>query len=135
MSKWQYNGKELTPEDIPEWAIGFVYCITHIPSNKKYWGKKVLVFKRRTKINAKEKKDTGTRKTFKIVTKSSGWENYWGSCIPLLSQIKEEGEDKFKREILMFCHNKKHLSYCELEAQVLNNCLRINSYNSTVLRK
>jgi hypothetical protein len=132
---WYYKGKVLKPEDIPEWAIGFCYCITHKPSKKKYWGKKVLFFKRRSKINAKEKKLTGTRKTFKVVTKTSGWEDYWGSCLPLLNEIKEEGESKFKREILVFCHNKKHLSYCELELQVKNDCLRVDSYNGTVLGK
>jgi hypothetical protein len=46
-----------------------------------------------------------------------------------------EGENKFKREILMFCHNKKHLSYCELEVQVKNDCLRVDSYNGTILGK
>ena len=40
---WEHKGRLITEiKDMPEGTFGFIYKITHIPSNKKYIGKKVL---------------------------------------------------------------------------------------------
>ena len=136
MSNWIYMNKEVTKlEDFPnhDCAIGFVYRITHIESGKFYIGKKVLEFSKRTAISLREKKATGTRKKTKIVCKPSNWLDYWGSCKELTTEIKLIGKDKFKREILELCFNKRYLHFCELEHQIKRNVLRVNSYNANIL--
>ena len=48
---WTYKGetiKEIT--DFPPNSHGFVYVITHLPSKKKYIGKKILYFSKKVKI-------------------------------------------------------------------------------------
>ena len=47
---WIYNGKEIKDlSDFPPNSFGFVYLITHKPTNKKYIGKKVLYFSKKVK--------------------------------------------------------------------------------------
>ena len=46
---WIYNGKEIKDlSDFPPNSFGFVYLVTHKPTNKKYIGKT----KNKTHINA-----------------------------------------------------------------------------------
>jgi len=104
---WKYKNKKIESiEDVPEGAVGFVYEITHIPSGKKYIGKKVLVH-RRTKPPLKGYK----RKRVTYV--ESDWKTYYGSSDEVKQLLTESSESKFKREILHFCDNKKTLSYLE----------------------
>ena len=40
---WTYNGEEITEySQFPKNTFGFIYRITHLPSEKSYIGKKVL---------------------------------------------------------------------------------------------
>ncbi len=40
---WTYKGRMVTElGDMPEGTFGFIYQITHSPTNKRYIGKKVL---------------------------------------------------------------------------------------------
>ncbi len=138
MSKWYYKGKPITPEDIPEWAIGFVYCITSLVlehDSKFYIGKKQLNSSRRTRISKKEKTSTKTRKTFKVVVKQSNYLEYYGSSQELLKDIELHGKDKFHREILFFCKSKKRLSYMEVAEQIKREVLSANSYNGNILSR
>jgi len=135
MSKWQYKGKELTPEDIPEWAIGFCYCITHKPTSRIYIGKKLLQAKRRTKISKREKVSTKTRKTFKTTVKQSNWETYFGSNKEIAQMIAEGKQSEFKREILEFCHSKQHLSYREMVLQVQYDVLSTDAFNGNIMAR
>jgi len=130
---WYYNGKLLTSEDIPEWGIGFVYCITHTPTSRIYIGKKLLQSKRRTKISKREKTATKTRKTFKTTVKQSNWETYFGSNKEISAMIAEGKEKEFKREILEFCHSKQHLSYTEMVYQVKYDVLSTDAFNGNIL--
>ena len=41
------------------------------------------------------------------------WQDYFGSNKEFLKLVKEEGNDKFERNILIFCPNKKLLTYYE----------------------
>ena len=44
---WNYDGKLITEiNDMPEGTYGFIYEVTHLTTNQKYIGKKVLYFER-----------------------------------------------------------------------------------------
>jgi hypothetical protein len=131
---WYYKGKPITPEDIPEWAVGFIYKITHT-SGRIYIGKKLLQAKRRTKISKKEKVATKTRKTFKTTVKQSNWETYFGSNKEISAMIAEGKEKEFKREILEFCHSKQHLSYREMVVQVQYDVLSTDAFNGNIMAR
>ena len=52
---WMYNNSKIT--DVSQFPIntfGFVYRIRHIPSNKAYIGKKVLIHHRKVKVTKKD---------------------------------------------------------------------------------
>jgi hypothetical protein len=112
---------------------GFVYKITNIITGKFYIGKKSLWSVRKKRISLKEKKSTGTRKTFQTVTKESDWKKYYGSSKDLKDDVKRLGETAFKREILEVSKSKKYLSYAEFAWQVKLDVLRTNSYNGNIL--
>ncbi len=63
----------------------------------------------------------------------SDWQNYWGSCKPLLADIKKLGEDKFKKEILKIVNSKKLLTYWEAAYQIKEDVLLKETYNDTIL--
>lgn len=132
---WYYKGKVLKPEDIPEWACGFCYLITHKPTSRIYIGKKLLQAKRRTKISKREKVATKTRKTFKTTVKQSNWETYFGSNKEISAMIAEGKEKEFKREILEFCHSKQHLSYREMVIQVQYDVLSTDAFNGNIMAR
>ena len=99
---WIYKEKELTQEDIPAKAIGFLYKIAH-KDGKWYIGRKLLTKAATKTINGKKKK----------IRKESDWADYWSSSPYLLSQIEELGKDEFTREIIMFVETKSALTYSE----------------------
>jgi len=96
--KWYYHPKGpfaryLEPSDIPDWAVGFVYCIEDMMTGKIYIGKKLLHSTRKVRMSQKERTELGTKKVFKIVKKPSGWEDYLSSCIPLKQEIAKRPKD------------------------------------------
>ena len=55
MINWIYNNEEVTQiDDFPDNTYGFVYVITHLPTGKKYIGKKILYFTRKVKLGKKD---------------------------------------------------------------------------------
>ena len=126
---WLYNEKEVTEEMVPEGAIGFVYVITHIPTNRFYIGKKSLTATRRLKpLKGKIRK--------RVVRKASDWEKYYSSNEWIKEQIKEGKFEEFRREIIEFCYSKKALSYLEVYYQFKHNVLsNENSINENILGK
>ena len=53
---WTYDGKLITEiSDMPEGTYGFIYEVTHLKTQQKYIGKKVLFF-RSFKIRKKSKR-------------------------------------------------------------------------------
>ena len=53
---WLYKGSEINEiSDLPNNAFGFVYQTTHLPTNKKYIGKKSLMYNLKKKLGKKEK--------------------------------------------------------------------------------
>lgn len=123
---WLFNNVEVSQEVIPEKAIGFIYMISNIETNKRYIGRKLL-----TKAATKTVK--GVKKKFR---KESDWKDYWSSSPYLLECIDEEGKDKFKREILFFCEKKSELNYSEEKLLYSLGVLESDGwYNSNIRSK
>ena len=81
--KWLYNKKEINDiADLPQEVFGFIYQTTHIPTGKKYIGKKSLMYNLKKKLGKKEKalwEGKGRPPIFKRVLKESDWKTYYGS--------------------------------------------------------
>jgi hypothetical protein len=139
MPNWFYEDKEVVEEyQFDEKAVGFVYMITNIETGKFYIGRKVFtntLTKKLTKKEISEQSGPGRKPTKKKVVKESNWREYWGSCKPLLAEVKEIGEDKFKREILKLCYTKKQITYYEIAYQCKYDVLEVNSYNDNIMSR
>ena len=134
--KWLYKGSEINEiSDLPNNAFGFVYQTTHLPTNKKYIGKKSLIYNLKKKLGKKEKalwEGKGRPPVYKRVLKESDWKNYYGSH----SFIKEANEKDLKREILEVAYHKKELTYLECKYQFTLGVLESRSYlNDNILGK
>ena len=133
---WLYKGSEINEiSDLPNNAFGFVYQTTHLPTNKKYIGKKSLMYNLKKKLGKKEKalwEGKGRPPVYKRVLKESDWKNYYGSH----GFIKEANEEDLKREILEIAYHKKELTYLECKYQFTLGVLESRSYlNDNILGK
>lgn len=119
---WTYNNEPFT--EIPDGAIGFVYCITNTVTNRKYIGKKNFYFSKTKQVKGKKKK----------IKVDSDWRTYFGSNRELNEHINLMGEEKFHREIIRFCKSKSEMNYHELREQMVNDVLLKENeyYNSYV---
>lgn len=140
--RWIYKNKEITTkDDFPEDTYGFVYKITHTPSDKSYLGKKVLIHNKKTKLTKKDllmyEGMKGRKPSYKITQKESDWSSYYGSNKPLLELIKEEPLENFKREILILCKSKKLLTYYETQVLFTYRVLEEDDkwFNDNILGK
>lgn len=128
-----------TVDKFPPNCVGFVYKITNIKTGKFYIGRKSLFSNTKKKLTQKELAELngpGRKPTSKRVIKESNWSDYWGSNKTILQEIKQEGSDHFRKEILKFCFNKKQLTYWELHFQCINEVLLTDkSYNDNILAK
>lgn len=132
---WKYKDKIINSlEDLPEKNIfGFVYIITNLQTNQFYIGKKFLSHKKTKKLGKKAitaQTGPGRKKLKEVTYAESDWKTYWGSCKPLLEDVKTLGEHHFYKEILEFAYTSKHLSYLEAKYQFKLDCLEphVNSY-------
>lgn len=116
---WWYRNEELI--NIPDKMEGFVYLITNLDNDKKYIGKKTFWTRRKDPKTGRRKKLEGD------------WRKYFGSCDQLKEDVKNLGEDKFRREILYLCPHKKSMSYYETAEQFKRDVLlREDYYNTNV---
>ena len=145
---WLHNTKLVTEiSDMPVNTYGFIYEVLHIPTGKKYIGKKVLYFERNKRLGKRaleqlklERKEKGiggrTPLKQKVITESD-WKTYYGSHEDIKKILKEDGPDSFKRIILEYVPNKKLLTYYECKylfiKEVLEN--RDNYINDNILGK
>ena len=134
--KWLYKNKEIKEiSDLPNNAFGFVYQTTHLPTNKKYIGKKSLMYNLKKKLGKKEKllwEGKGRPPMYKRVLKESDWKTYYGSH----SFIKDANEEDLTREILEIAYNKKELTYLECKYQFVLEVLENKGYlNDNILGK
>ena len=134
--KWLYKGSEINEiSDLPNNAFGFVYQTTHLPTNKKYIGKKSLIYNLKKKLGKKEKalwEGKGRPPMYKRVLKESDWKTYYGSH----AFIKDANEEDLTREILEIAYHKKELTYLECIYQFTLCVLESRSYlNDNILGK
>ena len=134
--KWLYKNKEINEiSDLPNNAFGFVYQTTHLPTGKKYIGKKSLIYNLKKKLGKKEKalwEGKGRPPMYKRVLKESDWKTYYGSH----GFIKEANKEDLTREILEIAYHKKELTYLECKYQFTLGVLESRSYlNDNILGK
>jgi serine/threonine protein kinase len=145
---WLYKNEVINSiGEMPDGTYGFIYQVTHLPSNRKYIGKKVLYFERNVKLGKKEleilkeeRKSKGIRgraPAKKKVIKESDWKTYYGSQTEIKELVKDGKESDFKREILKFVDNKKHLTYFECKYLFIYEVLENNNeyINDNILAK
>jgi hypothetical protein len=124
---WYYHNTTETfkEEDVAD-NLGFVYLITHNSTGRKYVGKKFFT-------KAKTKQVKGKKKKIRV---ASDWETYWSSSEELKAEVKLNGEDQYKREILHLCKTKSACNYWETW-EIFNRhaLLSENYYNSWVTCK
>lgn len=118
MTWYFYNTpSEFTEADIGD-NFGFVYLITHIPTGRKYIGKKFFTKAATRQVKGKRKK----------IRKSSDWELYWGSNKKLQEEVKTNGPDNYTREILHLCKTRSGCSYWETWEIFNRHALMSDSY-------
>ena len=139
---WTYNGKEITHiSQFPKNTYGFIYRITHLPSDKSYIGKKVLLHHRKVKVTKKDllmyEGVKGRKPTHKRVTKESDWKTYYGSNKILLELSNVEPPENFERHIIKLTPNKKLHTYYETQYQFMYQVLEKPDkfYNDNILGK
>ena len=124
---WIFKGSVFDSDDIGD-NYGFVYCITNTTTGKSYVGRKYFVQKREP--------NGGKRR----VTSESNWKQYYGSSDELKRDIRRDGKDSFKREILSLHTTLGRTNYEETRQLFLNEVLtkRLTDgspayYNSNIL--
>jgi hypothetical protein len=105
----------IPPKFIPlDWA-GFVYLIVHVPSQRKYIGKKFLASKTRKRVKGKKRR--------KLCVKESDWAVYKSSSTDLKADIAKYGIDSFTFEILSIHKTRAQVNYEEVRQQFLRDVL------------
>lgn len=120
---WKYENKVIESlEDFPPDTYGFIYEVLHKPTQKRYLGKKVLLFNR-TLPPLK-----GTKKKRKVI-KESDWKTYYGSHEVIKKLIKEGKKEEFDRTILQCVSSKKLLTYYETKFLFIKEVLEPHDEN------
>jgi hypothetical protein len=123
---WIYKETSILElSDIPENTFGFIYLITHLPSGKKYLGKKQLMSVTNKTLGKKELAALTDKRLSKKkqIIKESDWKTYYGSQPEIKQLVKEGNKEDFKREILCFVPTKKLLTYYETKYLFINEVL------------
>jgi len=113
---WKYNNVVISDiNEIPDGAFGFVYEVLHLPSNKRYIGRKQLISTTTKSLGKKELAQLTDKRASKKkkVQKESDWKTYYGSHSEIKQFIKEGRQEEFERNILEFAFSPKHLTYLE----------------------
>jgi hypothetical protein len=123
---WLYENKEIKEiTDMPNSTFGFIYEVTHLPTGRKYLGKKQLMSVTNKALGKKELALLTDKRSSKKkqVIKESDWKTYYGSQSEIKQLIKEGKKEDFKREILCFVATKKLLTYYETKYLFVNEVL------------
>jgi len=124
---WLYKGSEINQlTDMPEpQPFGFIYEVTHLPTGRKYLGKKQLISVQNKPLGKKELAALTDKRASKKkqVIKESDWKTYYGSNPEIKALIKEGKQLEFSREILIFVPSKKLLTYYENKFLFINEVI------------
>ena len=113
---WKYKDNVISDiSEVPEGAFGFVYEVSHLPSNKRYVGRKQLISVTTKALGKKELAELTDKRASKKkkVQKESDWKTYYGSHSTIKELIKEGKQEEFERTIIEFAFSPKHLTYLE----------------------
>jgi len=144
---WRFKDRLITEiEDMPEGTYGFIYKVVHLPTKKKYIGKKVLFFERNVKLGKRElealKEERkaagigGRVPAKKKVVKESDWKTYYGSQEEIKKLARTSKPEDWTREILDFVPTKKLLTYYEIKHIFKNDALEDSDFlNDNILGK
>lgn len=138
---WLYKGEVISEiTQFPSDVHGFIYETTHIPTGKKYLGKKTLFYNKKKKLTKKEllayEGKPGRKPTHIRIQSESDWKKYYGSEETIKQLLKEGKHEEFQREIIDLAYDKKHLTYLETKYLFTNNVLENDEYlNSNILGK
>jgi hypothetical protein len=127
---WLYQNREIRElTDMPENSFGFIYEVTHLPTGRKYLGKKQLISITTKALGKKELALITDKRASKKkkVTKESDWKTYYGSHSEIKSLIKEGKQSEFSREILIFTPSKKLHTYYENKFLFVKGVIEPNS--------
>jgi hypothetical protein len=113
----------LTPDDSP---YGFIYVITNLIDNKRYFGKKQI----KTIKKLKPLKGKKNKRHFDAET---DWKTYMSSSNELNEDIVKLGKDNFKFEIIRFCDSKFELAYFEAKIQFDNEVLLKDGFYNGII--
>jgi hypothetical protein len=121
--------------DINEY-IGYIYVTLHIPTGRRYIGKKNFFHTLNKKLGKKELAEIpvtrGKRPSKKSVTKESDWKTYYGSS----TEVKSLPKDEMTRYVLKLCKTSKQLTYWETKYLFQYNVLEDDHYiNDNILGK
>ena len=113
----------LSPDDSP---YGFIYVITNLIDNKRYFGKKQI----KTIKKLKPLKGKKNKRHFDAET---DWKTYMSSSNELNEDIIKLGKDNFKFEIIRFCDSKFVLAYFEAKIQFDNEVLLKDGFYNGII--
>lgn len=114
---WTHEGTDFTDEMIGDY-VGFVYIITDTITNRKYVGQKLFWSPKIRSVKGKKKK-------IKVI---SDYKDYYGSNLELQEDVKNNGSDRYTREILYLCKSKGNMNYLELREQIDRRVMETNEY-------
>lgn len=134
---WTLKGREVKHiKDFPEGAIGFIY-ILHFSNGKKYIGRKSLYSYTKRNFGKRELAliTDKRKKTYEIVKKEMKWQTYEGSKKEI-KNLKDEGINIVKKEILKVCFTLKQMTYYETQCLFSYGVLEGEDYyNDNILGK
>lgn len=106
---WYFEDKAL--DELPS-CQGFIYCITDKKTHKFYIGKKTATFTKTRQKTVTQKNGEKKKKKIKESIESD-WKDYYGSNETIQEILRDDGPERFHREILLFCNTKGEMTYWE----------------------
>lgn len=145
---WKYKDNIIQDiKDFPDNTYGFIYKVTHLPTNKSYIGKKVLYFERTKKLGKREVEELKEQRKLqglrgktpakkKVITESD-WKTYYGSQKEIKELVAKSNPKDWNKQILQFVPSKKLLTYYETKYLFVNEVIENSDiyYNNNILGK
>ena len=104
VNPWRFNRRPVTSTYPIERYWGFLYCITHKPTRRRYVGRKACwcLKWRRFPLGFPSSGTSGSQKarSARSPIVETDWLEYWGSSKHLARHIREVGTGEFRRDIL-----------------------------------